>query len=49
MLAWRLEQGENPVADICMLKNRATQTMAFCATEAVQIFGGAGYMRGSEG
>jgi acyl-CoA dehydrogenase len=46
MLAWRLEQGENPVADICMLKNQATQTMAFCATEAVQIFGGAGYMRG---
>ncbi|MDB5485480.1 MAG: Acyl-CoA dehydrogenase-like [Tardiphaga sp.] len=46
MLAWRHEQGENPVADICMLKNQATQTMAFCATEAVQIFGGAGYMRG---
>ena len=46
MLAWRLEQGENPVADICMLKNQATQTMAFCATEAVQIFGGAGFMRG---
>lgn len=46
MLAWRLEQGENPVAEICMLKNQATQTMAFCASEAVQIFGGAGYMRG---
>lgn len=46
MLAWRLEQGDNPVADICMLKNQATQTMAFCASEAVQIFGGAGFMRG---
>ena len=46
MLTWRLEQGESPVAEICMLKNQATQTMAFCATEAVQIFGGAGYMRG---
>jgi acyl-CoA dehydrogenase len=46
MLAWRLGQGENPVAEICMLKNQATQTMAFCASEAVQIFGGAGYMRG---
>jgi acyl-CoA dehydrogenase len=45
-LVWRLDQGENPVADICMLKNQATQTMAFCASEAVQIFGGAGYMRG---
>lgn len=29
-----------------MLKNQATQTMAYCACEAVQIFGGAGYMRG---
>jgi acyl-CoA dehydrogenase len=46
MLAWRLGQGENPVAEICMLKNQATQTMAFCASEAVQIFGGAGFMRG---
>src|SRR6266404_6121229 len=40
------DPGENPVAEICMLKNQATQTMAFCASEAVQIFGGAGYMRG---
>src|SRR5260370_10524212 len=46
MLAWRLDQGESPVAEICMLKNQATQTMAFCASEAVQIFGGAGYMGG---
>jgi acyl-CoA dehydrogenase len=46
MLAWRLEQGQNPVAEICMMKNQATQTMAFCASEAVQIFGGAGFMRG---
>ncbi len=44
--AWRVDQGENPVADICMLKNQATQTMEFCAREAVQIFGGAGFMRG---
>ncbi len=46
MLAWRLTQGESPVAEICMLKNQATQTMAHCASEAVQIFGGAGFMRG---
>jgi acyl-CoA dehydrogenase len=44
--AWRVDQGENPVADICMLKNQATLTMEFCAREAVQIFGGAGFMRG---
>jgi acyl-CoA dehydrogenase len=46
MLAWRLTQGESPVAEICMMKNQATQTMAWCASEAVQIFGGAGFMRG---
>ena len=44
--AWRVDQGENPVADICMLKNQATLTLEFCAREAVQIFGGAGFMRG---
>jgi acyl-CoA dehydrogenase len=47
-LAWRIEHGEHPVADICMLKNQATETMAFCASEAVQILGGAGFMRGSK-
>lgn len=46
--AWRVLNGENPVADIAMLKNQATQTMAFCASEAVQILGGAGYMRGTK-
>jgi acyl-CoA dehydrogenase len=46
-LAWRIDQGESPVADICMLKNQATQTMAFCASEAVQIHGGMGFMRGT--
>ena len=44
--AYNLGQGESPVAEICMMKNQATQTMAFCASEAVQIFGGAGFMRG---
>ena len=46
LLTWRLEQGENPVAEICLLKNQATTTLAFCASEGVQIFGGAGFMRG---
>ena len=47
-LAWRIGQGESPVADICMVKNQATQTMAFCASEAVQIHGGMGFMRGTK-
>jgi acyl-CoA dehydrogenase len=45
-LAWQIEQGGNPIAEICMLKNLSSQTMEFCAREAVQIFGGAGFMRG---
>jgi acyl-CoA dehydrogenase len=49
-LAWRVEhQGSNPsllVAQTCMLKNFATQTMQFCADQAVQMLGGMGYMRG---
>jgi acyl-CoA dehydrogenase len=48
LLAWRLEHGEAPVAELCMLKNQTTQTMAFCASEAVQIFGGAGCIRGAK-
>ena len=48
MLTWRVEQGENPVAEICMLKNQATTTLAFCASEGVQIFGGAGFLRGAK-
>ena len=48
LLAWRVGQGEKPVAEICMLKNLATSTMEFCANEAMQIFGGAGYLRGAK-
>lgn len=44
--AWRVDQGESPIAELCALKNQATQTLAFCASEAVQILGGAGYLRG---
>ena len=47
-LAWRIDRGEDPVADICMLKNQATLTMEFCAREAVQTFGGAGYLKGQK-
>ncbi|AVQ82537.1 MULTISPECIES: acyl-CoA dehydrogenase family protein [unclassified Variovorax] len=35
------------VAQICLLKNHATQTMQFCADQAVQILGGMGFMRGT--
>jgi acyl-CoA dehydrogenase len=45
-IAWRIEQGDNPIADVCLLKNQATLSMEYCAREAVQILGGAGYLRG---
>ena len=48
LTAWRMAQGEAPIADICLLKVQATQTMEFCAREALQILGGAGYMRGTK-
>ena len=35
------------VAQVCMLKNHATQSLQFCADQAVQILGGMGYMRGT--
>ncbi len=46
-LTWRIDQGEWPVAEVCMMKNRATQCMELCAKEAVQILGGSGYMQGA--
>jgi acyl-CoA dehydrogenase len=45
--AWRVEQGRGDAAQLAMLKNCATQAMQFCADQAVQILGGAGFMRGT--
>ena len=41
------DTGADWVAQICLLKNHATQAMQFCADQAVQILGGMGYMRGT--
>ena len=41
------EPGPQWVAQVCLLKNHATQAMQFCADQAVQILGGMGFMRGS--
>ena len=43
----KLESDPQCVAQVCMLKNHATQAMQFCADQAVQILGGMGYMRGT--
>ncbi|MCP5200066.1 MAG: acyl-CoA dehydrogenase family protein [Gammaproteobacteria bacterium] len=50
-LAHCVQHGIGPmnelVARTCMLKIVATQTMQFCADQAVQILGGMGFMRGT--
>jgi len=44
--AWRVMSGESPVAELAMLKVQATETMEYCAREAMQTLGGAGFIRG---
>jgi len=44
--AWRVMNGASPVAELSLLKVQATRTMEFCAREAMQILGGAGFIRG---
>ncbi len=46
-MARRVDAGEWPIAQLCMLKNAATACVEHCAREGVQILGGAGYMRGT--
>ena len=48
-LVERQESGDTGpvwVAELCLLKNHATQTMQWCADAAVQTLGGMGFMRG---
>ena len=39
--------GQEPAGDIALLKVQCSQTMEYCAREAMQVLGGAGYMRGN--
>jgi acyl-CoA dehydrogenase len=45
-LAQRIDAGEKPVAEISLAKNLGGRVMRDCADEAVQVLGGAGFMRG---
>lgn len=44
--ALRVHAGESPIADLSLLKVQSSLTMEYCAREAMQILGGAGFMRG---
>ena len=48
VLAWRVARKQMPVAEVCLLKNLATTTLEWVANEAMQIFGGAGYLQGAK-
>lgn len=43
----RADKGAEWVAQVCLLKNHATEAMQFCADAAVQILGGMGFMEGT--
>jgi acyl-CoA dehydrogenase len=46
-VCWLINEADMPVAEICKLKFSATTALEFCASEAMQILGGAGYLRGN--
>jgi acyl-CoA dehydrogenase len=46
-ICWMVNEGPMPVTEICLAKVMASKSLEFCASEAMQIFGGAGYLRGN--
>ncbi len=47
MICWSMEQGQTPVAELSKAKFFSTKALEFVASEAMQILGGAGYLRGN--
>jgi len=47
IISHHLESGMANAGDIALLKVQCSHTMEYCAREAMQILGGAGYMRGN--
>ena len=46
-ICWMVNEGPMPVAEICKAKVFTSKALEFTASEAMQIFGGAGYLRGN--
>jgi acyl-CoA dehydrogenase len=46
-ICWSINQGSMPVAELSKAKFLATKTLEYVASEAMQIMGGAGYLRGN--
>jgi acyl-CoA dehydrogenase len=47
-VALRYAEGENPVAEALMAKATAVEACSYVVDQAVQLFGGSGYMHGAE-
>ena len=47
MICYQIDNGHMPIAELCKAKFFATKSLEFCASEAMQILGGAGYLRGN--
>ena len=45
-ICWSVNSGDMPVAEICKAQFFTTKALEFCASEAMQVLGGAGYLRG---
>ena len=48
LVTWRVSNRQIPIAEVCMLKNFACTSLEWIANEAMQVFGGAGYLRGAK-
>jgi acyl-CoA dehydrogenase len=46
-ICWQANEGEMPVAEVSKAKFSASKALEFCASEAMQIIGGAAYLRGN--
>jgi len=46
-ICWNMNQGEMPVAELSKAKFFCSTSLEFCASAAMQIFGGAAYLRGN--
>jgi len=46
-ICWQANEGDMPVAEVCKAKFSASKALEFCASEAMQIWGGAAYLRGN--
>jgi acyl-CoA dehydrogenase len=47
MICWQVNEGQMPVAEISKAKFFTSKACEYCASEAMQILGGAGYLRGN--